>query len=894
MRGRRGKRSGVDRREEVQAHIRLEAEHLMAEGVPRDEARARARASFGSHPSLEWGREEPRPRWLEIIGRDLRVSARRLVASPGSTAVILLSLMIGIGVSTSIFSLADQVLIRPLPVHEPERVVQLRWDGEFVGGGRGHGSLLPHSLLVDLEDQQHVFESMAARSPGWVSLVTPAGPERVPVELVTGGYFSMLGIRPHVGRTIATADDSIASEPVVVLSHGYWRARFGEDDTVVGRQVRVNERLATVIGVAPRGFHGTDWSVTPAAWVPMSMNVVVHEWGRLDDRRVRFQHIFARLEPGVDRADAEAAIQPWFARYLRADIGRESWPSGLQETEVGAYLASRLALEPGGRGEAARMPELGLPMIVLAVATGLLFLLACLNVANLSVARAVARRRDSAVRNALGASRGRIAGERLAEAGLLAAVGCAAGIVLAPVVGRWLLSYLDVGATGMAVDAGLDARALVIAVTVAVVATLVSGAGPAVFDASVGPMGVLRVRSPGSGVGMRFRKLLVTVQVTLALILLAGALLFGKSLSALRGGGNEFTPDRLTTFTVAPTQQGYGAVESKAVLQRILDRAEAVPGVEGASVVAYPMLEGSGWNNHVLVEGDGRFTTDEGLPMNGVSPGLFDVLGVPILRGRDFGAGDRVDDDGWNIRSAIVSESFVERYLPDQEPLGRRIDFGGDPSQVPGIEIVGVVADYHEHDLRRETPQVYFPLWERTANTGTFYVRSSGSAVGMIPALRQAVASVDPGLTVTGLRTVEEQIDHLLASERMLAALGRAFAGFAMLLAVIGLYGVLAYAVESRTREVGIRVALGARRSSVARLIVNEAATMVAAGVALALPAIWAAGRLVESQLFGTEPTDPGALLLATAILVLAAFAASALPAVRLARTTPLEALRAE
>lgn len=473
-----------------------------------------------------------------------------------------------------------------------------------------------------------------------------------------------------------------------------------------------------------------------------------------------------------------------------------------------------------------------------------------------------------------------------------------AGVALAPVVGRWLwlLSYLDLGSGRMAIGAGVDARALVIAVTVAIVATLVSDAGPALFDASVGPMGVLRVRSPGSGAGMRFRRLLVTVQVTLALVLLAGALLFGKSLTVLRAGATGFTPDRLTTFTVAPSQRGYDAVESKALLRTILERAEALPGVEGAAVVAHPILEGGGWNNRMLVQGDGRFVTDESLPMNGVSPGLFDVLGAPILHGRDFGSANRVDDGSWRIRSAIVSESFVEQYLPDRDPLRARIDisFGGDPSRVPGIEIVGVVANYHEHDLRSVTPQVYFPLWERTANTGTFYVRSAANADALIPALRRLVASVDPGLTVTGLRTVEEQIDRLLASERMLAALGRAFAGFAMLLVVIGLYGVLAYAAESRTREVGIRVALGARRSSVARLIVNEAAIMVVAGVALALPAIWFMGRLVRTQLFGIEPTDPDALLLATAILLCVAFAASTLPAVRLARTTPLVALRDE
>lgn len=902
----RRKRSELDRREEILSHLRIEADRLEAEGVPPDEAMARARSTFGHHPGLDASRAEPRPGWLEILSRDVRFGARRLLASPVSTVTIVVSLVVGIGVNTSIFSLADQALVRALPVEDPDEIVQLRWDGHWIGTGRGYGSLLPHALYSELGEEQAVFDAMAARSPGEVTLATPAGHERAQVELVTGEYFSMLGVRPLLGRLIDVSDDRILDgHPVVVLSHAYWRSRFGADSGVVGRQVRVNARPMTVIGVAAPGFHGTDWSMAPSLWLPMTMNPLVHAWGRLDQRRIRFQHVYARLAPGVSRTRAEAAIQPWFRRYLRTDMERGDWPAGLQATEVASYLASCLTVMPGGQGQAARMDELRRPVLVLSAATALLLLLACLNVANLSLARAVARRRDSAVRSALGASRGRIAVERLVEAGLLALAGGTAGVALAPLVGAWLLSYLEVGSSGTALDAGLDGRALLIALAVAAVATLLSGVGPAWFDGSAQPMGALKDRSRGSAGGLRFRKVLVVGQVALALVLLAGAGLFGKSLHTLRSNGPGFSPARLLTFTITPSNEGYSPAESKAIVERVLDRVRSLPGVTSAGVALWPMLEGGGWGNPMLVEGERRFVTDASLPMNAVSPGFFETLEVDVTWGRDFDSGDRVEEPGPAgrlalvqqpslLRSAIVSESFVERYLLGQDPLGVRIDFGNEPSRAARMEIVGVVADYREQSLTDARPQVYFPIWERPIGGGTFYLRAQAAPRPMAPAIRELVREIDPVLAVTSLRTVEEQIDRLLVFDRMLAALGRAFALFGTLLAMIGLYGVLSFAVESRTREVGIRVALGAPRRSATGLVVGEALRLALLGIAMALPAIWVLGRLVENQLFGIEPTDPGAILGATAILMCVCLAASAIPALRMGRTSPLEALRVE
>ncbi|MFC1661766.1 ABC transporter permease [Gemmatimonadota bacterium] len=717
------KRSDLDQREEVQSHIRIEADRLEAAGTPREDALAFARARFGYTPHLDPVDSTFRPNWLENLARDIRYATRRLIASPISTATILTSLVVGIGVNTAIFSLADQALIRSMPVEAPDELVQLAWEGRFVGGGRGFGDLIPHPMYVDLRADQEVFQEIAARSPGEVTLVIGGRSERAQVELVTGSYFRMLGVRPLVGRFFSEDDDvALDAHPIIVLSHAYWVSRFGADSTVIGRQVHVNARSMTVVGVAPPGFHGTDWSVTPAVWVPMMMNDLVHEWGRLSERRVRFQHVFARLSPGVTREQAEIALQGWFQQYIRADIQREGWPGGVEASDMEQYLASRLRIRPGGQGQAARGGDFRQPMLILSAATAFLLLLACLNVANLLVAKAVARHRDLAVRTALGASRGRVMMERLVEAGLVVGVGGGLGVALAPPVSSWILSYLRVGGSEMALRAQLDGRALVAALVISLIATIVSGVGPAWFAASARPMGALGTRGGTSMGGLGLRQALVVGQMSLAVVLLIGAGLFGRTLGSLRSEGPGFASERLLVFTLTPTNDGYEDLESKRVLLRILDEVQSLPNVSAAGMAIWPILEGGGWGNTVVVEGARRFETDEALPMNAVSPGFFAALGVPVTLGRDFDSRDILDEDGWRIRSAIVSEAFVERYLPGEYPIGARVGFGREPWRT---EIVGVVRGYHEHTIRDSEPQVFLPVWERPAGTGTFYVRSS-------------------------------------------------------------------------------------------------------------------------------------------------------------------------
>ena len=671
-------RSRRDKRAEVESHIRLEADQLEAEGLSPDQALAQARARFGYTAHLDNAGSFYIPGWAEVAWRDTRQAARQLIQTPVSTLTILASLIIGIGINTAVFSLADQVLVKALPVESPDEIVQLSWEGEFIGGGRGWGSLLPHALYLDLRADQELFADVAARSPGEITAVTGQGSERLHVELVTGSYFPMLGIRPELGR-VFTADDDLVPDDhaVVILSHEYWQSRFGGDPDVVGKELRVNMRPFEIVGVAPAGFHGTDWSMAPSLWLPMMMNDHVHEWGDLEESRVRFQHVYGRLAPGVTADDAQRRLQPWFQRYLRTDMERDDWPADVDESRVDAYLASTLAVDAGGQGQAARETLLKQPILILTAATALVLLLACLNVANLSLAKAVARRGETAVRVALGASRRRIVLERLAEAGLLAFIGSIAGVLMAPLVGRWILSYLQAGSGfPMALSAAIDSRALGLAMVIAIIATLVSGVGPAWFAASTPPMGAMRTGTRSVTGGLALRRLLVTGQVALALVFLVAAGLFGTTLRSLKLQGPGFGTDNLMTFTITPANDGYETMESKQALQNILTELQNLPAVSEAGVGVWPILAGGGWGNPVLIDGATRRTTEDGLPMNAVSPGFFAALGVPVVLGRDFNEADRYDEPGWYIRSALVSESFVERYLPDENPLGVRIDFG--------------------------------------------------------------------------------------------------------------------------------------------------------------------------------------------------------------------------
>jgi predicted permease len=826
---------------------------------------------------------------------------RGLLRDRSFTAVAVASIALGVGANSAIFSLVDQALLRQLPVREADRLVLLSWKGAFVGGGWGSGDLLPHPFFRDLAAQTDVFDGVCARFPTSVYLgFENETPEPVGAEIVSGSYFGILGVPPALGRVLDESDDRLPSaHPVVVLSYDFWQGRLGGRDDVVGRTVRVNNHPMTVVGVAARGFRGIDWGEVPSLWVPTMMKKESSDFDWLDDRRGRWLHVFGRLKPGMSAQQAEAALQPWFKRTLAADTRHESWPAVTDDQRT-RFLASTLAVLPAARGRSDLRGQLEKPLLVLLAATALVLLLACLNVANLSLARAFARRSETSLRLALGASRGRIAAESLVQSAILAAAGGALGIVLAPTVIGVLISFLP---AGIDLAPTVNARVLSLSLAIALLTGLVFGLLPALHQSRAMPAFSMKEGSSRVAGGVGLRKLLVVGQVALAVVLLIGAGLFLRTLANLRAQGPGFETTNLLSFRIEPSRSGYTMAQGRRIMSDVLETLRARPEVLSAGISTAGLLEGGSWNGALTIESGARAVTDGAVHMNMVSPGFFETLGASMVMGRSFDERDvrpdsagmlGADAGGMRFRSAIVNQSFAERYFGTRNPLGARVGIGGRPDTRVETEIVGVVSTFSYRGLRQSDDQAFFPYFEGPVGGGGFYVRTRTASGAAFAAVREAVGRVDPSITVAALRTLDDQLDRSLANERLLATLATAFAGLAVVLAVVGLYGVTAFVVTRRTREIGIRLALGSSRRAALWLVLRDTAVMVAGGLAIALPAVWALGRLVESQLFGLSALDGATIAAAAVLIALVALGASAIPARRAATVSPTEALRYE
>jgi predicted permease len=771
---------------------------------------------------------------LEWLRSDVRHALRGLLRDRAFTIVAVLSIGLGVGANSAIFSLVDQALFRRLPVREPERLALLSWNGAFIGTGWGSGNLLPHPMFRDLKAENQVFDGLVARHPTQIYFTVEGSPEPVNAEIVSGNYFGVLGVRPARGRLLDESDDlQPDAHPVVVVSYDYWRNRLGGRDDVVGRKVFVNNYPMTVVGVAAEGFRGVDWGEIPSVWVPTMMKKrATPDFDWLDDRRGRWLHVFGRLKPGLSARQAQAGLEPWFKAMLDADTRRESWPK-VTEEQRRRFLASTLDVLPAAQGRSDLRQRLEQPLLVLLAATGLVLLLACLNVANLCLARAFARRADTAVRLALGASRLRVVQEVLVESSLLALAGALLGVLLAPAVTAGLVSFLP---ENVDLHSGVDLRIFFFALAVALLTGLLFGLIPALQASRVAPGFTLKEESRSVAGGLSLRKALVAGQIALALVLLVGAGLFVRTLSNLRARGPGFATTNLLAFHLDPARTGYTQVKGERLLLDVLTALRALPEVEHAGTSTATLLGGGSWNTSMTIQADRRFVTDRPVHINAISPGLFATLGTPLLAGRDFDEHDvRAGAEG-AFRHVIVNESFARHYFGDRSPLGAMLGFGN----------------------------------------------------------RAAIAALDPALPVDEPRTLDDQLDRALRNERLLAILATAFAVLAVLLAVVGLYGVTSFVVTRRTREIGIRMALGATREAALWLVMRDTGTLAIAGIAIALPAVWGLGRLIESQLFGVGALDGVTLAACATLVVLAALAAAAVPARRASSLNPVEALRCE
>ena len=836
--------------------------------------------------------------------REVRFALRGLLRDRGFAVTALLSIGLGVGANAAIFSLVDQALFRVLPVRDPGRLVLLDWRGSFVGHGWGSDNLMSYPFYKELRDGTDVFDGVFGRAPTSVNLAFENSAEPAGAEIVTGSYFSVLGVRPWLGRMISEADDQQrGAHPVVVVSFDYWRTHLAARADIVGRTVLINTHPMTIIGVAAPGFRGIDWGEVPSLWIPTMMKrEATPDFDWLDDRRGRWMHVFGRLKPGMSIETAQAAVQPWFKAMLERDTRREDWPTVTADQQR-RYLASSLALISAASGRSDLRGRLEQPLLVLLGATAIVLVLACVNVANLYLARGFARRRETALRLALGASRGRIVRELLVQSLMLALGGAALGLLIAPGVIRALVSFLPTAASGIDLATDINLRVFAFALSAACVTAVLFSLAPAFRAARAHPSLALKEESSNVSGGVRLRKILVVGQIALALVLLIGAGLFVRTLASLRAKGPGFTTANTVLLRIDASRSGYDARRASRLMHTLLDRFRALPEVERASISVAELLAGGSWNQQATIDNGRRIVTDRVVHCNAISPGFFDTLGVPILAGRDFTERDARDDadviaieksEEFPFRSAIINESLARRYFGNANPIGARLGLGNQPDTPTTVTIVGVVKTFSYRGIRQTDDQAFFPMFETSMGGGGFWIRTRVDAQSAFSAIRGVVRSVDPTLPITRMITVDDQLDRLLANERLLAMLATVFASLATLLAVVGVYGVMAFVVANRTREIGIRMALGATRASAVWLILRDTMLMLGCGVVIALPSVWLFGSLIGSQLFGVQPTDWPTIVGAASLIALAAFGASALPVRRATAIDPLRALRSE
>jgi predicted permease len=891
---RRELESGLDR--ELSYHLERRIGDLERSGLPEWEARRQAMLELGGVTQVqEQVRDVWLTRWLRDLAYDLRFAARSFRRTPSFAITAVLSLMLGIGATTAIYSLVDQVLLHALPVYQPGRLVLIDWKGDQVANGFGSWNLMSYPICRDLDGKTEFFDGVFCRAQMTVDLSTGGDYQAAEVEIISGNYFRVLGVGPALGRVLESDDDARPnSNPVVVLAYNYWQTEFGGSPNVVGRKVLVNGHPLTVIGVAAATFRGIDVGQVPALWIPASMSAeAIPRFKDLLDRRTRWMQVLGRLKEGMTLRRAQAGLQPWFKAMLHEDMLRAGFPVITAERRRN-FLNSSLVLSAAPQGHSGLRRRLVEPLWVLFAVTAVLLGLACLNVAGLFLARGSAREREISTRLALGASGGRLGRQLLADSLLIALTGGLLGTAVAPLVVRALIAFVPQSNAATALHASIDLRLLLFAFVVSVAAGGLSGFAPA-WQAGRRPLvSSLRERGGSSLSGIWLRKLIVTVQIALTLILMVGAALFVRTLDALMVKGPGFVTSSLVSFGVDPLRNGYSPAQADQLMRRIDEAIRQAPIAQSSAIVRFALLTGGSWNNPMTIQARERIATDHDINLNAITPQFFQTLSIKIIQGRNFDERDNRLPGEKGVSSAIVNEAFVKRYLAGQNPLGVRIGQGAGPDARPDTEIVGVVSDFSYRGIREESEQAYFPFFDGEGPSGSFYVRVRGTPAAALNQLRSIVRKVNPTLPLTDFRTVNEQVDRSLTTEHMLATLSGGFGALALLLSLVGLYGVMSFVVTQRTREIGIRLALGAKRSSTIWLVLRDALAMILLGIGIGLPVVWALGRLVQSQLYDVSPSDPAAIATAILVLGLAALSAAFIPARRASTVNPTDALRVD
>lgn len=829
------------------------------------------------------------------IQQDIRYALRGFVKSPLFTLVAVLSVGLGIGSNAAIFSLIDQMLLRPLPVAHPDRLVLLDLPGGRIGSSFNNYAF-SNPMYRGLREQNQSFSDLLAYYADTANLNYRGKSETIPVALVSGNFFPGLGLTASSGRLLETNDDlKKNAHPVAVLSHGYFTRRFGADPSIIGQNVRVNSQLYQVIGVAPRGFAGLELESVPSLYVPLSQKTqITTTWDGMNDPNFYFLHVYGVLKPGTEPKSAKANLDSLVAPMIEDEL--KAFPS-ISPKGQARFRSKRFALIPAGTPLVGEREKTAQALYLLLGVVALVLLIACANVANLLLARASSRVREVAVRMALGAGQGRLARQMLVESTLLGLAGGVFGLILS----IWILdAILAIQNTGSGVDLFMNSepnwRVALFCFAASLFTGLLFGIAPALRGAGFAIVETLKQNTSsvvGQGAQGWLRRGLVVGQVTLSLVLLVGAGLFAKSLFNLRNSNTGFKADYLLSFRIDASLNGYEKARAVAFLDRFRKEVEALPGVKDVTVAATGLLENDVNQATMSIQGQPRregFDTNSRL--NSVGPGFFRALGFPLLSGREFSESDQAN----SLKVAVVNEVFAKEFF-NGDALGKKIGFGfkKDGSLNLDLEIIGVIRDGKHLNMREEKPSrfVYIPYAQNDLlQAMTFYVRSERDPEQLANEVRANLRRIDDNLAMFKVQTMATTIENSLQMDRMLSMLCSAFGLLATLLAAVGLYGVMAFNVARRTREIGIRLALGAERATVISMVMREVGQMLLIGLALGVPLSIAMGRYVESQLWGLKGWDPAIVTGATLCLALVACLAGLVPALRASRVAPMTALR--
>jgi predicted permease len=879
---------------ELRGHIDALTEEHVRRGMTPDDARHAARREFGGMEQTKESYRELRGLpFFETLSQDLRYASRMLVRSPGFTAVTVLTLALGIGANTGLFSLVNAVLLGNLPVRNPQELVVVKYTDSRSQQAEEDFS---YPMYQALRDKNTVFASVLTRSGVNFNASYGGQSERAVGELISGSYFETLGVQPFLGRLIGPEDDRTpGAHPVAVLSYGYWQRRFGSDPSIVGKNITLNDNPIRIIGITPAGFYGTEMARNPDIRVPMMMATVFRPVpaNRLQNPRHRWMTVLARLKPDMTVPQAQASLDILYHQVLEAEL--RELGAGVNAHDRDRALASRIQLEAGNQGFAHLRVEMERPLLLMFSVTGIVLLVACANLANLLLARNAKRKQEISVRLAIGAGRGRLIRQWLTESLLLSVLGGCAGIVIAYWAKTALVGFLPAEFAAN-IRAPMDLRVLSFGFLASLGTGLLFGLAPALQLSQTGLSIALRNDAPSIASGERLfslRSALIFAQVALSLPLLIGAGLFLHSLRNLRGVNTGFVKGNVFLANLNPAMNGYPQERIKALYDDLLARVRTMPGVRAASLTTASVISG-GWDQEgVKVEGY-QPGPDENMSPNAavISPGYFATMGIPLVAGRDF----TEQDTASRPKVVIINETMAHYFFGKKDPLGKKISTEEDPKAPFDREIIGIVKDAKYVRLS-EAPRRHFyaPMaQEPRLFDMTLQVRTADDPEKIGDLVRAQVHNLDANLPLYATTTLEIQIDDSLTQERLLTWLSSLFGLLATLLASIGLSGVVAFSVARRTREIGIRMALGAQPSDILRSVVSHMVVLVATGMAVGLAAAFALSRLLGSMLFEVRPADPLAFAGACVLLGGVAAFAAYLPAQRATRVDPVNALRYE